>query len=75
MKTCCFLIFQGLFRNFGDTFIDLFRGHLERLVEDTKPESHETSHRCAAEILAGILRGAKHWPYEKVNYLYKTVKL
>lgn len=27
-----FFMFKGLFRNFGDTFLHLFRQHLERLV-------------------------------------------
>jgi len=60
------LKFQGLFRNFGDTFLPLLKPHLERLVADTLPESHESNHRCASEIVAGLIRGCKHWPFEKV---------
>lgn len=44
-----FLMFKGLFRNHGDTFLDVFKPHLERLVVD----KHESSQRCAAEIIAG----------------------
>ena len=60
---------QGLFRNFGDTFLPLFKGHLEVLVEDTAPGSHDSSQRCAAEIFAGIIRGSKHWTFEKVRQI------
>lgn len=33
-------------------------------------KSIESNHKCAAEILAGLLRGPKHWPYEKTEKLY-----
>ena len=45
-----FLMFKGLFRNYGDSFMHLFRPHLERLVE----QDQESAHRCAAEIIAGM---------------------
>ena len=61
------LTLQGLFRNFDDAFLPLFRPHLERLVADTKHDTHECSHRCAAEIISGVIRGSKHWTYEKVT--------
>ena len=44
-----FLMFKGLFRNYGDSFMHLFRPHLESLVE----QDQESAHRCAAEIIAG----------------------
>lgn len=42
-------VFQGLFRNFGSTFIEQFRGHLEKLVGETQ----KSSQRCAVEIITG----------------------
>ena len=45
-----FLMFKGLFRNYGDSFLHLFRPHLERLVD----QDQESAHRCAAEIIAGM---------------------
>ena len=45
-----FLMFKGLFRNYGDSFMHLFRPHLESLVE----QDLESAHRCAAEIIAGM---------------------
>lgn len=61
--------FQGIFRNFGDVFLEKFKPGLERLVTDRSHEKHESSQRCAMEVLAGIIRGSKHWPYEKVSSL------
>uniref|UniRef100_A0A671QPG7 Proteasome activator complex subunit 4A n=1 Tax=Sinocyclocheilus anshuiensis TaxID=1608454 RepID=A0A671QPG7_9TELE len=36
--------------------------NLERLVAD----SHESTQRCVAEIISGLIRGSKHWSYSKV---------
>ena len=57
----------GLFRNHGDEFLPHFRSHLERLVCDP----HEAAQRCAAEIITGLIRGSKHWPYGKVEALWQ----
>ncbi len=56
-----------MFRNFDDAFLPLLKPHVERLVSDTKHDTHECSQRCAAEIIAGLVRGAKHWSFEKVS--------
>lgn len=64
-----FSLFKGLFRNFGDTFLPLFRPHLERLIAEDK----ESSSRCVAEILASIIRGAKHWPYDMTEAMWEWV--
>ena len=42
------------------------RPHLERLVCDP----HEASQRCAAEIITGLIRGSKHWPFSKVEAMW-----
>ncbi|CAL4088618.1 unnamed protein product [Meganyctiphanes norvegica] len=65
-----FWMFKGIFRNFGDTFVSKFRGHLERLVE----ESQKSSQRCATEIITGILRGSKHWTFTKHQALWSWFK-
>jgi hypothetical protein len=57
---------QGLFRNFDNAVLDLLKPHVEQLVADTAHDTHETSQRCAAEIISGLIRGSKHWSYEKV---------
>ncbi|XP_071746308.1 LOW QUALITY PROTEIN: proteasome activator complex subunit 4 [Lepeophtheirus salmonis] len=61
-----FAFFKGIFRNFGDSFLHLFRPHLERLVNDNR----DSYQRCACEIIAGIIRGAKHWNYTKTKNMY-----
>jgi len=67
MSISCHLL-QGLFRNFDDTVLDGLKSHVERLVADTTHSTHETSQRCAAEIIAGLVRGSKHWSYSKVTH-------
>ena len=54
-----------MFRNFGDSFLDMIRPHVEAMVRDHR-ESHQ---RAASEIMAGLIRGAKHWDYQKVSKL------
>lgn len=39
---------------------------MERLV----CEQHEAAQRCAAEIIASLIRGSKHWPFDMVNDLW-----
>lgn len=56
------LLSKGLFRNFDDSFLPLLKPHMERLVAD----SHESTQRCVAEIISGLIRGSKHWSYSKV---------
>ena len=58
-------MWKALFRNFGDSFLDMIRPHVEAMVRDHR-ESHQ---RAASEIMAGLIRGAKHWDYQKVSKL------
>lgn len=44
-----FLLFKQLFKNHGDTFLEMFKPHLQKLVVD----KHESSQRCATEIITG----------------------
>lgn len=64
----CFL-FKGLFRNHGNVHLKHFLPHLQRLVRD----KHESSQRCVAEITAGIIRGAKHWPFEMTCDMWQAL--
>ncbi|XP_054263116.1 proteasome activator complex subunit 4-like [Macrosteles quadrilineatus] len=61
-----FILFKNLFRNSGDKYVEFFKPHLERLIADKQ----ESNQRCAAEIITGMIRGAKHWPYEKVQHMW-----
>lgn len=58
----CVARFQGLFRNFGSAFLPVFEKVLARRIADTQ----ESNQRCALEMLAGIMRGSKHWGFAKV---------
>eukprot|EP00127_Corallochytrium_limacisporum_P005109 Clim_evm15s199 gene=Clim_evmTU15s199 len=56
-------VFKGLARNYGPQIWQIFKPHFQRL--STATEEH--SQRVAAEIVAGIVRGTKHWAYEDVE--------
>lgn len=65
------LIVKGLCTAFGPIIVDKLLPHVERLIR--VKTNLESSHRCAAELMAGILRGAKHWPYAETEALYERV--
>ncbi|XP_012226473.1 proteasome activator complex subunit 4B-like [Linepithema humile] len=64
----CFL-FKRLFRNHGIVHLKHFLPHLQRLVMD----KHESSQRCVAEIMAGIIKGAKHWPFQMTCDMWQAL--
>ncbi|XP_077299850.1 proteasome activator complex subunit 4-like isoform X2 [Arctopsyche grandis] len=68
-STFKFLMFKGIFINYGDAFLDLFVEHLKRLVAD-KQEAYQ---RCAAEIIAGLIKGTKHWSFAKMRNVKKVL--
>ncbi|KAL7869287.1 hypothetical protein AOLI_G00132750 [Acnodon oligacanthus] len=61
-----FCLFKGLFRNYSDAFLPVLKPHMERLAGD----SHESTQRCVAEIIAGLVRGSKHWSFKQVEALW-----
>lgn len=62
-----FCLFKGLFRNYSDAFLPVLKPHMERLAGD----SHESTQRCVAEIIAGLVRGSKHWNFSQVEALWQ----
>lgn len=64
-------LMKGLCDMFGDVLLGPFLEHLQRLIED---KSLESNHRCAAEIMAGIMRGMKHWTFDMTVDLYEKLK-
>ncbi|KAJ8979647.1 hypothetical protein NQ317_001354 [Molorchus minor] len=64
-----FLTFKNLFKIFEDKLLPIFTPHLKRLVQ----EKQESNQRCAAEIISAIIRGSKHWEYDKVENLWKIL--
>ncbi|OAD56880.1 Proteasome activator complex subunit 4 [Eufriesea mexicana] len=61
--------FKGLFRNHGIVFLKNFLPHLHELVQDKQ----ESSQKCAAEIIAGIIKGSKHWPFNMICEMWDSL--
>ncbi|XP_031825586.1 proteasome activator complex subunit 4A isoform X2 [Nomia melanderi] len=57
-----FLLFKGVFRNHGIVYLKHFLPHLYKLIADKQ----KSSQKYAAEIIAGIIRGSKHWPFDMI---------
>ncbi|XP_034942579.1 proteasome activator complex subunit 4-like [Chelonus insularis] len=64
-----FTLYKGLFRNHGIRPLDLFIPHLKKLVV----QKQESSQRCAAEIIGGVIKGSKHWPFEMVVRMWELI--
>lgn len=60
---------RSLLGMFGDRMAGNFLDALPALI--TAKTEIEGSHRCAAEVLAGLIRGCKHWSYARVEELYQ----
>lgn len=57
-----FHLWKGLFRNFGNLFSDKILEKVNLYVNG----KDESAHRCSAELIAGILRGSKHWSHNNI---------
>lgn len=70
-----FYLFKALFRNFGTTDIvhSLF-DLLHKLVADKDTNTHECSHKLAAEIVSGLIRGSKSWPLARLKPLWSQFR-
>ncbi|CAF1185021.1 unnamed protein product [Rotaria sordida] len=66
-----FAMFKGLFRNFGLAFIDNFMEQVYVLIHEKMKEKQKGSHRVAAEIVAGMIRGSKCWTLEMLDELWE----
>ncbi|KAG1668701.1 Proteasome activator complex subunit 4 [Nymphon striatum] len=58
-----------LFRNFQDQILPLLTEHLKELSSSNV----ERKQQCAAEIIAGMIRGSKFWNYQKMESLKSFV--
>jgi proteasome activator subunit 4 len=58
-------IFQRLSKVFGNSLLPQLVPHLQELAIS----SNENKQRCACEVIAGIVRGSKHWTFEMVKGL------
>lgn len=69
-------LYKGLARNHGLNFLTLARPCIEELLaqNDTDGVSETTAKfRCAGELLAGIVRGSKHWRYDDLQKMWSFV--
>jgi proteasome activator subunit 4 len=70
-----FYLFKSLFRNFGNTdIINNFYENLTALICDKQPETHESSHKLASEMLSGLIRGSKYWSLPELKKLWSKLK-
>ncbi|KAG9509020.1 Proteasome activator complex subunit 4, partial [Fragariocoptes setiger] len=60
-----FMMFKGLFRNFGPCMIEPFRKYIDEFARS----DCEQKQRFVAEYLAGLIRGSKHWSYSMLMEL------
>ena len=63
-----------MFRNFGLAFFGNFMEQLYALIHEPLKEKQEGSHRVAAEIVAGMIRGSKHWTLEMLDKLWDKLR-
>ncbi|CAF1508051.1 unnamed protein product [Didymodactylos carnosus] len=68
-----FQMFKGIFRNFGLEFVDNFFECLYALIHNNDKTKQEGSHRVAAEITAGIIRGSKYWTVNMLDELWNKL--
>lgn len=62
------VIVKCLCDQFGPHVAERLLAHCDRLIR--QKTNLESNHRAAAEIMSGIMRGVKHWPYEETRALY-----
>ncbi|RXW16590.1 hypothetical protein EST38_g9267 [Candolleomyces aberdarensis] len=58
---------KSIFQLLEDEPFEVLRPLVQKLIAD----KDQNKQRAAAELLAGILNGAKHWPVEKQDKLWK----
>ncbi|KAF9535513.1 hypothetical protein CPB83DRAFT_841889 [Crepidotus variabilis] len=61
---------KSIFQTLEDAPFEAFRPTAEKLIAD----KDQNKQRAAAELLAGVLGGSKHWPQSKQDALWKWFK-
>ncbi|KAI8373532.1 hypothetical protein EDC96DRAFT_498664 [Choanephora cucurbitarum] len=60
-------LFKSIFQTFGDAPLSVAKEHIEKLCEAADQKSAQ---RAAAEMLAGLIRGTKHWGLHKLETVW-----
>ncbi|KAG2196811.1 hypothetical protein INT47_002738 [Mucor saturninus] len=60
-------LFSSIFQTFGDGPLTCAKEHIEKLCDAA---DQKNSQRAASEILAGLIRGTKHWHLTKLESLW-----
>ncbi|XP_047137768.2 proteasome activator complex subunit 4A isoform X1 [Hydra vulgaris] len=63
--------FKLLCQNFGSTLLVEFKKRIEEFLS----ENIESKHRCAAEMISGIIRGCRNWKYDDLESFWSFVCL
>lgn len=59
-------LFKSIFQIYEDSFLEIVKPEVTKLCES----SEKNQQRAATEILAGIIRGSKHWPLNRLQALW-----
>lgn len=62
-------LFKGLFRNFGPIMFEPFKKYVFEYCKSTC----EQKQRFVIELIAGLLRGSKHWSYSMLSDMKDSV--
>jgi proteasome activator subunit 4 len=74
-KKKCYL-FKALFRNFGSVkIINELYARLTGLISDREPKIVERSHKLAAEMICGLIKGSKYWKLKDLKELWSQLKI
>jgi proteasome activator subunit 4 len=63
-------LFKAIFQIYGPKLLELFKPHIEKLV-NTPTEAG--CQKGLSELLAGLLRGSKHWSLSETSQLWEYV--
>jgi proteasome activator subunit 4 len=59
-------LFKSIFQTYEDSFLEIVKPEVIKLCESLE----KNQQRAATEVLAGIIRGSKHWPLNRLQALW-----
>ena len=63
------LLYASLFDQFGPEMLPIFVPFVQKFTANTE----ESEQRCAAEMVFGLIKGSRFWPYEPVERLWTSI--